>query len=384
MRLTLVISSLQGGGAERVMTTMANHWAAAGWTITLLTLDDGTAPLFYELDNRVRRLPLAVAKDSSNAIAAFRNTIKRVRALRHAIRDSRPDVVLSFMDTTNVITILATRAFRVPVVVSERSDPESNNPGKLWSLLRQMTYPLADALVVQSKGAFDYFSPSVQSRAHIIPNPVLFPVLRNQEASIEIRKPFAAAMGRMVRAKGFDLLLRAFAQIKDKHSKWSLAILGDGPLRGEIEMFRDELGLCDRVVMPGRVSNPYEVLSQADLFVMSSRYEGFPNALCEAMASGLAVISTDCPSGPREIIRDEIDGLLVLNQDVTMLANAMDRLMSNETERAMLGARACEVTRRFSLDEVARIWERVLVSSIIRRLPGKDKAKLLVNETSSH
>lgn len=368
-RLTFVISSLQDGGAERVMTIMANYWAAAGWNITLLTLDDGVAPLSYDLDSRVRHVPLAVAEHSGNTPAALRNGFRRLRALRRSLRQSRPDAILSFMDITNVTTILATQGLGVPVIISERSDPARHFPGRIWSKLRQLLYPLADAVVVQSQGALDYFSPKVQARARIIPNPVLSAQPSTVISSIQLPRPALVTMGRLVQSKGFDLLLRAFAQIKDKRRDWTLVILGDGPLRTELESLRNQLGLEQRVLMPGRVNNPYNALVQSDLFVMSSRYEGFPNALCEAMACGLAVVCTDCPSGPREIIRDGIDGILVANEDVAALTKAIDQLMENKIERARLGERATDVTTRFALSEVMRLWEDTLAQVIGKRLP---------------
>ncbi|MGA9774280.1 MAG: glycosyltransferase family 4 protein [Blastocatellia bacterium] len=364
MRLTLVIHSLQGGGAERMMTLMANYWAAAGWSITLLTMDKGSAPLFYALDNRVHSIPLDVASRSKNAAIALQNNLKRINALRHAISATRPDVVLSFMDKTNVLTLLATRGLNIPVVVSERSDPAMNHPGRVWANLRRLTYRMADAVAVQSKGAMNYFPAKIQARARIIPNPVSKPSACGSRAVFENGGMSIVAMGRLVRAKGFDLLLEAFAQVKDSHSSWNLIILGEGPLRKELESLRDSLELTDRVLMPGRVNNTYERLAGADIFVTSSRYEGFPNSLCEAMASGVAVIATDCPSGPREIIRDNVDGLLVANADPKALASAMNRLMSNDTERKRLALRASEVTKRFAVERIMPMWEEVFVQAI--------------------
>lgn len=363
MRLTLVIHSLQGGGAERVMSIMANYWAAASWEVTLLTFDDGSVPPFYDLDSRVHHIPLGIASASSNVLVALQNNLSRARALRRAICATHPDAVLSFMDKTNVLTLIATRGLNIPVVVSGRSDPAMNYPGPAWARLRMWTYPMADSIVLQSKGAMDYFPAKIQARSRIIPNPVLQPPANATRSVNKADGMLVLAVGRMVEAKGFDNLLKAFAQVKEKNKHWKLMILGDGPLRKQLEALSDSLGLEGIALMPGHVKNPYEYLAKADLFVMSSRFEGFPNALCEAMATGLPVISTDCPSGPREIIRHGVDGLLIPNLDAHALASAMDRLMSNDIERKRLASRAPEVTERFALDLVMSMWEEALAQA---------------------
>lgn len=366
MRLTLIISSLSSGGAERVMSTMANYWATKGWEITLLTFVDSTTPPFYELDSRICHIPLGVAGESPNPIIAIWNNLKRIRTLRAAIGNSKPDAVISFMDTTNAIALLATRGLNVPVVVSERNDPARRRIGRIWEQVRQWTYPFADRIVVQTKRAQNYFSSNLQARACIIPNPVLLPPKEKERLDKLLGKRSLIAMGRFERQKGFDLLLQAFAKLKDLYPEWTLTILGEGTLRSDLESLCNQLGLIDRVHFPGRVKNPYKFLKQADLFVMSSRWEGFPNALCEAMACGLPVISTDCSSGPREIIRDGVDGILVPNEDVLELTAAMERLMSDEEERKRLAACAPEVTERFSLEKIMGMWEVVLKEVVVR------------------
>ncbi|MCT7961882.1 glycosyltransferase family 4 protein [Laspinema sp. D1] len=373
MKLTLVIHSLTLGGAERVMSIMANYWVDKRWKITILTFDDGSIPPVFHLDSRVCHIPLGLAVDSINSIDAIWQNFQRVRFLRQAIIQSKPHVVISFIDTTNVMTLLATRQLNIPVVVSERTDPafSSSRQRKIWVHLRRWTYPQANRLVVQSQGAYNYFPPQVQVITSIIPNPVLIPVL-SESGEHTIRKrlsvPCIMAMGRLLEVKGFDLLLQAFAKVKDHHPQWSLTILGEGQLRSQLELLSHQLGIYGRVFMPGLANNVYEFLQQADIFVMSSRYEGFPNALCEAMACGLAVISTDCPSGPREIIRHGIDGILVENENVEALASAMDRLMSDEQERKELAAKALEVIERFSLEKVMGMWEQVLNQVIEEKL----------------
>jgi glycosyltransferase involved in cell wall biosynthesis len=360
MRLTLVISSLYSGGAERVMSVMANYWAAKGWNVTLLTLDDGLEPPFYDLDSKIRFIPLGIAGDSPNLIVGLWNNLKRVYVLRRAIYNSQPKVVLSFLDKTNVLTLLAARMLGVPVVVSERIDPEMYSIGNAWNKLRRWTYPIAERVVVQTERARAYFPRKVQTDIKIIPNPIVSLPQEKTSSNKLPTKSSIIAIGRFDRQKGFDLLLQAFARLKDQHPKWNLTILGEGPLRAELESLRHELGLTDRVHLPGLVQNPYELLNQANLFVLSSRFEGFPNSLCEAMASGLPVIATDCPSGPREIIRDGVDGLLIPPEDVEALAKAMDRLMSDEPERKRLASRAVEITERFGLEKVMGMWEELV------------------------
>jgi GalNAc-alpha-(1->4)-GalNAc-alpha-(1->3)-diNAcBac-PP-undecaprenol alpha-1,4-N-acetyl-D-galactosaminyltransferase len=365
MRCTLIIHSLTSGGAERVISMMANYWANKGWQISLLTFDDGTEPPFYDLDSQISHIPLGIAGYSPNPIVGIWNNLTRIQELRTAIIKSKPNVVISFMHQANEIVLLATRWLSIPVIVSERNDPTSQTTGKIWKQLRQWTYPLANRIVVQTKRAGDYFSSKLQERIIIIPNPVLLPPDAKELSDRLLGERSLIAMGRLVPQKGFDLLLEAMAKLKDRYPKWTLTILGEGGLRSQLESLCNKLGLGDRVHLLGRVKNPYEFLKQADIFIMSSRFEGFPNALCEAMACGLPVISTDCPNGPGEIIRDGVDGILVPNEDISALATAMERLMYDETERRSLGDRAKEVIERFGLEKVMSIWES-LINEVIK------------------
>jgi glycosyltransferase involved in cell wall biosynthesis len=357
-RVTFVIASLTSGGAERVMSIMANHWAEAGWPITLITISDGRED-FFPLHPAVQRISLGVAGTSGNPVAAVRNNASRLLALRRAIRDSRPDTVISFLDTTNVLTLLATRGLGAPVIVEEHTDPARKRLGSAWVFLRRALYPLAARVIVLSETARDYFPHRLHERIEIVPNPVVAPPIR--PASLGERSlPTVVALGRMGPEKGFDLLLEAWARIAPRFPEWRLVIWGDGALRPELEAQRDALGISGSVEMPGRTSEPARELQAADLFVMSSRREGFPMALAEAMASGLPVISTDCPSGPRQLIRPGVDGLLVRPDDPEALAEGMAALMADADLRSRLAARAPEVLERFGVDRVMSRWEHLL------------------------
>ena len=361
-RITLVIPWLGRGGAERVMCTLANAWAAEGKDVTILTLHCAHE-LAYPIDPSVKVRYLGVTGASFSFTHAVAQNFRRAKVLRSAIRDSRPDVVISFIEIANVATLLATTALRVPVIVSERIDPSLHPLGPVWDILRRITYRcLADALVCQTQSTLARFQKMIKVRGCVIPNPVVMP----QEPG----KPYGkrrngastrsvTAMGRLVPQKGFDLLLQAFARIAWRHPDWSLTIYGEGPLRNDLETQAKMLGLSDRVQMPGEIVDSFAAFRDSDLFVLSSRFEGFPNVLCEAMASGLPVISFDCPSGAAEIIHHEIDGVLVPQQDVNALAGAMDRLMGNESERSRLALHAPEMLGRFSLERILSLWQRL-------------------------
>lgn len=369
MRLILVIYSLTSGGAERVASIMANYWAAKGWSITLLTMDDGSVPPFYNLDPRIKHIPLGLDRKSPNQLYGIWNNLKRIRQLRLKLIEFKPDAAIAFLDTIGVVTILAAQGLKIPVIVDEQIHPAMYPVGRAWEILRQLTYPRTDRVVAITARALSYFSPQIQSRGCVIPNPALPSEDRGENSSDKLLdRPSLIAVGRLHQQKGFDILLQAFAKLKDSHPEWRLIILGEGELRSELETLRDRLGLAERVNFRGVVKNPSDFLKQADIFVMSSRFEGFPNALCEAMACGLPVISTDCLSGPKEIICDGVDGILVPNEDVSALAAAMERLMSNEEERRSLATRAPEVIERFSLEKIMGMWEALLREVIAKRL----------------
>jgi len=371
MRITLVIYSLNAGGAERVMSTMANYWAAKGWTVNLLTLGSPDARPFYELHPAVCHRALGLAGKSGNPLVAMAKNLHRVRLLRRAICETDPDVVISTMSPTNVLTLVATKGMKVPVIVREANNPYQSVIGWQWAFLRRWTYPNASRVVLLSGDSLTYFSRAVRKRSVVIPNPVMMEALPQPPKSCNGADRTIIAMGRFVPQKGFEMLLQAFARIADRHPEWTLEILGDGPLREELEALVEKRGLTGRVRMPGVTKQPFEKLRKADIFVLSSRFEGFPNALCEAMACGLPPISFDCRTGPAEIIRDGIDGVLVPAENVDALGEAMDQLMGDAKRRAALAARAPEVLDRFGLEKVMGIWEKMISDLVGTQKKGR-------------
>ena len=362
MKIVFVISSMGSGGAERVISNMANYWAGNSWSVTLITLEEKNK-YFYNLDKRISKVALCLVGQSTSTPDAVINNIRRILALRSAIKFSRPDAVISFMDRTNVLTIMATLFTGTPVIISERTNPNYHDIGKGWKALRRWLYKKADALVVQTQDVLQWAINTVgKEKAFVIPNCISLYLNNNpNNKGKQFRHPFILAMGRLTPEKGFDLLVSAFAKICLNHPEWLLVILGEGNERLLLEAKVKELGIEDRVYLLGTHPNPVEIMTQAKIFVLSSRYEGFPNALLEAMASGLPVISFDCPSGPREIIRHEIDGILVPPEDVFALAAAMNDLIINPEKRERLASRAIDIVDRFAEDCVMSKWENLVL-----------------------
>ncbi len=380
-QLTLVIPSLAFGGAERVISEMANHFSRSENDVTLITLDS-TETDTYKLSPRVNRIALGMMQESRGFGQAIVKNLQRVRRLRRAIQTAQPQTVISFTDRMNVVTLLACLGLNVDVVVSERIDPARHDIGRTWSLLRRLVTPRSRALVVQTERTRQQMRGIMRHKPiFVIPNaartpsgtekgtgPICAKHPLGRSGKLDL-SPFPCphsagrrivAMGRLERQKGFDLLIDAFSRIAAKCGEWTLEILGEGPQRGELERLIEGHSLRSRVTLAGWIAEPESVLRQADLFVLSSRYEGFPNALLEAMACGLPVVSFDCPSGPAEIVRHDVDGLLVPADDVDALSAAIERLISNPQQRLRLADRAPDVLERFSTERFFAQWEAVL------------------------
>jgi glycosyltransferase involved in cell wall biosynthesis len=360
-RITTVIGSLGSGGAERNLVRLSAALADRGWSVSLVTTDPAVED-FYQLPASVIRVRAEPDAHLSCRWLDVQKQSRRLAALRTCLRQTNPDLVISFLDTVNVSVLLALWRARIPVVVSERIDPRSHSVGIRWALLRRLTYPRAARVVVLTKNVAAWASrqwPPWQVES--IPNPVfgfgaIASAVRPRGATRTI-----LGLGRLSQQKGFDLLIRAFAMLAADFPGWEIQIAGAGPERDTLLRLARSLGIGDRVKLIGVVRDTAAALEACDLFVLPSRYEGFPNALSEAMSVGLPVISFDCPSGPSELIRHDVDGLLVPPRDIVALAGALRRLMADPEERARLAARAPEVVRRFDAESVFDQWQRLVV-----------------------
>jgi GalNAc-alpha-(1->4)-GalNAc-alpha-(1->3)-diNAcBac-PP-undecaprenol alpha-1,4-N-acetyl-D-galactosaminyltransferase len=360
MKLTLISSSLEVGGAERVMSIIANYWAAKGWQITILTFDDGSEPPFYNLNKRIDYRPLGIENREGYQISALKDNFRRIKILKQAIVASRPDVVISFVNTTNMMTLLACWGLKVPTIVSEHVHPAFGELSNACQLLQKLVYRRASLITVQTHSGLSFFPSAQGYSTFVMPNPVAIPASDTIQSQLYTDDRHLLAIGKLIHQKGFDLLIRAFAQVAETHPEWTLTILGEGEMRPELENLCLELNLQDRVFMPGTIKNIDAHLRKADIFALTSRFEGFPVTLCEAMACGVPVIATDCLSGPREIIHNGIDGMLVVPENVDALASGLDVLMSDPVKRQYFSHYAPKVLDRFGVEQVMAIWSNAI------------------------
>ncbi|GFO72505.1 amylovoran biosynthesis glycosyltransferase AmsD [Bathymodiolus japonicus methanotrophic gill symbiont] len=361
MRLILFIHSLSSGGAERASTNLANYWADKGWHITLVTMT-GCEQDFYQLHPDIQRIALCLDAESSGLLTAIQSNVQRTKALRNVLKQQQPDVALAIMTTANILLALAARGLNITVIGSERIHPPMLPLGRAWEWLRKRSYRHLDAVTALTEETALWLKAETFAQyVPIIPNAVTYPIaIHSPRVSPNIAKGEnfkLIAVGRLSPQKGFNRLLSAFAVLASRFPDWSLIILGEGSCRNSLEKQRAELMLEQRVLFPGAVGNLGEWYETADLYVMSSLFEGFPNTLVEAMAYGLPVVSVDCDTGPRDIIHDKVDGLLVPQNNHQALVEALAVLMSDKILRQQYAAQAIEIRDRLSMQKIAGMWE---------------------------
>jgi len=360
MRVLCIIPTMGPGGAERTMSHLLAH-LAKDCSVSLLTFESADAVSFYPL-------PSSVAykrgdKLGGSGLGRLSRILSRPGLIRQTVSNFAPDVIISFTDTTNITALLACSGRGVPIIVSERVDPTQHDIGWARNLLRAYTYPLARLIVVPSQRVANYFPASLQSKIRVIGNPIPVPSVRARVGENPGRKR-VIAVGRHEPQKGFDLLLDAFALIAGDHPEWDLVIIGDGPERSGLERRVQALGLQQRMSLKGVVSDVLQELANSHLMAFPSRYEGFPNALAEGLATGLPAVGYKDVSGVEELIVDGQTGLLVdQHEGAQGLARAMSRLLADEKLRTRLGDAAHRHVRRWAPDRIFSLWEELLAEA---------------------
>lgn len=350
MKIMLYINELGGGGAERAISNTASYFAEHGWDTTLLT--SYRCEHEYSYSDRVKRMSI---EDHQIIQSCLKRNISRIRAVRGICKREQMDVLVSFMGEPNFRAVLATIGLRTKNIVSVRLDPKREYAGVIRKFVGKCLLPHADGAVFQTEEAMGWFPERMQSHSAVIYN-----VVDDRFYNMEYRGGTdIVSCGRISSQKNQTLLIKAFGKVHDRFPEICLRIYGDIQEDvGLLELIK-KLGLRDFVFLMGRVDDIPSVLAHAKLFVLSSDYEGMPNALMEAMAVGAPSISTDCPcGGPRELFGKELEEMLTPVGDVDALANKMMELLSDDGKRRKIGREMRKRAQKFRADIIGEEWIR--------------------------
>lgn len=351
MKLTFVTSTLHAGGAERVISLLANSFCQKGYEVEIVCINKHL--VFYPIDEKVK---VWFAEDEVKSPSI----LKKVLWLRNHIKNDRPDVVIAFMLEVYCVTLASLIGVSVPVISSERIDPHFFGRAKgllRWLLLRRTTH-----LVVQTVRIKDFYSAKLQSRTTIIPNPVTDKVF---SLTPTLKQKRIIAVGRLAYQKNYPMMFRAFAKVHHDFPDWQLVVYGNGPQKEEIRGVIERLGMEGHIILAGKSDHVVEEMNKSSLFVMSSDYEGMSNALLEAVCVGLPVISTDV-SGAKDLITEGVNGYIVPVGNERALTLALSSMLSSPEKMDEMGKCSRAMASEFKEDRIVDQWEE-LIKKVVRQ-----------------
>lgn len=349
-KIIIITKNMVGDGAERVIAQLSNYFVARGKGCKIITLNDDE--VFYALDRRIEVLP--VGFKSSNKVL---DKLMRYSVVRKMVRREKPDLVLTLPEEIGAYVLPALLGTGIPVYVSERNNPWVMPDVKITRFLRDHMYPFAKGVIFQTEMAKSFFPESIQRKGIVLSNPVDAQRIPAQYTGE--REKVVVAAGRLSPQKNMPLLLKAFARFSPNHPEFKLRIFGEGELREELTELTKKLNIADKVEMPGRSTTLLEKMNPCAMFVLPSDYEGLPNVLLEAMCMGMPSISTDCRCGPRDLIEDGVNGLLVPVGDVEALHEAMEK-MADPVYAKTLADNALKIREKLTSPEIFVSWYRYL------------------------
>ncbi|MGM9475671.1 glycosyltransferase family 4 protein [Pedobacter sp. GSP4] len=361
-KLCFVINSLEGGGAERVISNLANHFSNKDCSVTMICLN--TAQVKYHINEQVKIVNLLDRKDNQNFLNRIRYGFLTFYRLLVLLKKEKPNCTICFMTSANIWAGLSCMILGLPYLVSERTalNTTLDQYNKLLQWFVFHIYRKSKAIVLPAFGMFSGFKRIKQfEKLHnfkTIYNPIHQFVKPNLNAVNN--KPFILSVGRLSHEKGFDLLIDAYQRLA--LSDVDLLISGEGQERENLEKQIAELNLTDKVKLIGFKSNLQDYYAQADVFVLSSRNEGYPNVLVEAMGMGCACVAMDCEFGPSEIIDHGVNGFLIKNNDIQSLSDAIGKLLSNSKLRDRFSAKAKLINETNSIEKISANWEELILS----------------------
>lgn len=354
-RIAFYLGSLTKGGAERVVTNLAEYFKESGYEVFVIT--KLRAETEYTLSDGIARIIADITKEEEKG--RIQNLFLRIVKLRRIFKEIQPDVVASFIGKNNLMSIAATRGTGIPVAVSVRSNPAREIGAGFKRKLYFAMFRLAEGVVLQTTEAKEFFPKIIQEKAIVLQNSLNPEFLRTPYTG-EKRKEIVT-VGRIDKNKNQHMMVEAFVPLATEFPEWTMVFYGDGEERANLEQRVKELGLEDRIIFKGTQSNIPEKIEGSSIFVLPSKQEGMPNALIEAMVLGLAVISTDCPcGGPRDLITQEENGILIPVDDTEGLTRELKRLMEDEKLREKLGQNAVRLKEKVMPQRINAQWEEYL------------------------
>ena len=355
-KIAFILPSLDAGGAERVVVTLANN-LVQHFEVTIITLYKCVP--FYKLEKNIN-LDYCIENynPKPTALSSITNHYKLFNCLRTKIKSHKIELVISFMTTANIYASVLTKLTKTPSIISERVHPKYSDISNKWSYIRRKVYPYASKLVIQTDDIRTYFKAFVpQKQLEIIRNPLSDDLIEKKDGST-LKENIILNIGRLDYQKNQDLLIKAFSEID--FNPWKLVLIGDGNLKDEYKALVEQLNLQDHVEFTGNISDVSIYLNRASIFVFTSRFEGYPNALTEAMYYGLPCISTDCTSGPSELITNNENGFLFSVGDKKTLKEKLVQLMNDSNKRKELSENAMESTKNLNSSIIVEQWKNLI------------------------
>lgn len=349
MCVLVVMSQLGCGGSETVVYHLLQYAKNFGVNMQLVVMGEIDTSHFNDLN-----LSQVEHKMFDSKLGKLQVNLKKIKFIRQIIKKNKIKLVLSFIDVTNVLVILASLGLNIPVIISERNNPKYSSMARIWYLLRRLVYPAADALVVANHGLKEVCG-HYHKNIYVIPNLMRLSDLK----AVDCPKKRIIAVGSLTWQKRFDVLIAAAKILFDRNElgDFYFDIYGSGPLLDSLNNQIKDYGLQTKVFLKGRSDNIFNEYIDASIFVLTSDYEGQPNVLLEAMSVGLPCIATDCNFGPGELINNGENGLLVPIQEANLFAESLSSLIHSNEKRKYLGDNArVYIRNNFSVTDVATSW----------------------------
>jgi glycosyltransferase involved in cell wall biosynthesis len=365
-KIVILVSAMNLGGAQRVVSILCEHWSKNGYDIALVSTFTGDIDNHYQVTNNIKLLQLP--KISLPFRSKLLMSLSKLVYLKKIIHSENPDIVISFLTRVNVASALSTIGHRANLIICERTWTPFGTVKKKYLWILRIILRRVDAVIVQTDRSKDWLNLNYPNLiVEVIPNPLSYPLPIDYKRIVDpvdvisSDRKIILASGRLHKYKQFDLLIRAFSAISKKYLDWDLVILGDGEEKGALKKLIKDLMLFDRVFLPGSVGNVSAWYERSSIFVLSSSVEGFPNVLLEAMSYGLPSISFNCNTGPKEMIQDGVNGFLVNPEEKENgLILALENLIPNKALQIKIAQEAIRLRDKYSLDKVMQRWKRII------------------------